>query len=193
MKTVTMTELMSPEDFAKDPNAKNRGVYIWGFAINSKFYPYYVGKHYTAMDFRLGEHLDDLKNGTMKVLDKKYLTDSSKFSSKDMEHCVYEHNFFKKTLGKSYAPKSALPKETRAKIQPHIDEYLKHIKICFIPVTKEHEEPSDDKPFRWCNMCERHIQDSLPGHASQLSTTCDKGFKPKIIVPSSLKHAFKNL
>ncbi len=187
-----MTELMTPEDFAKDPNAKNRGVYVWGFDFPGKsFIPYYIGKHYDDMSFRLGEHLDDLKNGVMKVLDKRYLTDPSKFNSKSMDHCVYEHNFFKKTMGKSYAPKSALPKEIQAKIAPHVDEYIKHIKIAYIPVTTDLEEPQDDKPFRWVNWLERYIQDRVPGHASQPGNNYDSNYNPKIELPSKLQHILK--
>ena len=48
------------------------GVYLWGFVINEKFRPYYVGKS-TNIAWRLTEHMANIIGGNYSIYDKESL------------------------------------------------------------------------------------------------------------------------
>ena len=62
-------------------DSERPGVYVWGFMINDKFIPYYVGKHQISIANRIQSHLSDiLKPGSTYVrLSKDYMEGPNPF------------------------------------------------------------------------------------------------------------------
>ncbi len=59
-----------------------RGVYVWGFRIENKFIPYYVGVS-VNVEKRILEHMDSLISGKYTIYHKDYLKDFSKYGNKN--------------------------------------------------------------------------------------------------------------
>lgn len=59
----------------RDPDSELPGVYVWGFMVNGKFIPYYVGKHHVSIASRIHDHIKDIlkPNSTYVRLSKDYM------------------------------------------------------------------------------------------------------------------------
>ena len=119
MQTISLT-FSGPvhiESFSNNfpENAKEPGVYIWGFMQQKKFIPYYVGKHQTSVSARLQNHLHDIKKdaSTYMRLTKAYMegTDTVTPYYLDDKFPLITRNYRKSVLPKWYSDNLAYFKD----------------------------------------------------------------------------------
>lgn len=82
--------------------ADQPGVYIWGFMINNKFIPYYVGKIHTSIHSRIQSHVKDIikEHSTYTRLSSSYM------EGNDIIPFYCDEKFFMQTVN---YPKGKLP------------------------------------------------------------------------------------
>lgn len=75
----------SSDALLRDRDSELPGVYVWGFKVNGKFIPYYVGKHHVSIASRIHDHLKDIIkiNSTYVRLTKDYMEGPKPYYSDD--------------------------------------------------------------------------------------------------------------
>lgn len=108
-----------------DLNSESKGgVYIWGFSLNNRFIPYYVG---IAMNipFRIYEHINSIISGRYQIFHRDSLAHFARF--KDAPDNLYAHE------GKLFVPNWPYGYnkflESRDLLQDHIDHMVKNFKF----------------------------------------------------------------
>lgn len=106
-----------------DYNKEDQGIYIWGFEINNKFIPYYVGIAYNIQT-RITEHISSIIGGRYCIIHSKNLEQFYEYketkSISEESGLIYIPNFpegYKQFLF------------NKKKLQPHIDYMVE--KMCF--------------------------------------------------------------
>lgn len=119
---VTLKELKNPL------KSDISGVYIWGFTIDSKFIPYYVGSSDTIFK-RICEHVASIMTGKYTMYHKDSLADFSKYKSEGVSN---------NEKGKVYCPN--WPESfvdflaQREELQPHIDFMIDNFSCTYAKV-----------------------------------------------------------
>ena len=90
------TELINIAD-SIFPSQRKRGVYVWGFTLNEKFIPYYVGISNNIYK-RMMQHVSSIINGSYVIYHKKSLENFAgykylKVNSDITDGKVYSPNF----------------------------------------------------------------------------------------------------
>lgn len=125
---LTWTPLTSISNI-KNPAEPNRGIYCWGFTVENKFMPYYIGKA-ENISHRIFEHFSSLIGGKYTLFHKEDLLNFSKFKEKDPNE----------KEGKSYIPD--WPKgyenfiKNRDNLKDDIDFMIKHMTYSYAIVDK---------------------------------------------------------
>jgi hypothetical protein len=97
-------------------HSHSKGVYLWGFTIDQKFIPYYLGIA-EDINFRLLEHIKSIISGNYRIFHKDSLADFVKYKMVDVHP--------DKSKGVLYIPNWPDGYQTflqeRHQLQPHID------------------------------------------------------------------------
>ena len=181
-------------DFITHLKFDKPGVYIWGFFINEKFSPYYVGKHQKSILSRIKQHWNhDLPKGNHHILLKDNLDYFSLIiqvdkvvkglSKRDFD--TYESNFAYLNIDSNIPRKAKNSKkeilkndEEYYKLLPHIQNYQNRFYVCCIPSINEISElekyvfsklkPKVGKQFNTANLKEFDIEFPQNHHLKDL-------------------------
>lgn len=114
------------------PNTKESGIYIWGFTIDDKFIPYYVGKA-DNIHGRIATHLSSIMSGRYTIFNKDCLKNFKLHKS--------QKELSSDGLGKIYIP--YWPKSiiyflnNKKKLEPHINFMLESFTFSYIKIPTE--------------------------------------------------------
>lgn len=108
----------------------NRGVYIWGFTIDEKFIPYYVGIA-ENIEYRLTEHVNFILSGRYSIHHEKNL----------ISFFNYKNNITEAETGLIYIPNWPYGYnrflKRRDELKPHIDYMIKTMTYSYAAISDE--------------------------------------------------------
>jgi hypothetical protein len=132
---------LRPYSALADPEAEgtSAGVFVWGFLLDGRFVPYWVGK---ALDvhWRLSEHLSRILGGEQTVYHKDHLVQFWKFEP------VYGEI--------SPARKVDFVRNRYGSLREHIDAMIDSFHFTWAPIPREDFE-------QWASSAARAVMDAI--------------------------------
>ena len=176
-------------------HAGKRGVYLYGFRFPDQatgqlgpLLPYYVGKHEIDIQVRVGKHVDGIRTGTHRILERHILLAPDcrrhfHYRTSKSEHCNYAY-----LHSRNQTSKSALPEPQKAALQPHIKAYTDNLFVTYLATNSL--DLSDETGF--VRLLERYVQhrigDGTKYLISRLGARFPAGFSPTIKAGPGTEH-----